>query len=241
MNTMPIDQTSILIITATLAAIFFVLFIYQLIETFKLKRQPEKILEDTQDKSYQLLSEAIKKAENIVAIAELQGLKITAQSKLATQTSKDKYASQLEEITQQSATSLSSTVAKTQTAILKTEQDFKIFVQSLNNQASSATSDNKQLLEQKINTLFETFEQHMSDFLTQTQQQSVKAIDLEMQAARQLIQTYKQQQFNLIDENIVAMLEQTLSLVLAKKLTLKDQTDLIYESLEKAKAEKFII
>ena len=62
-----------------------------------------------------------------------------------------------------------------------------------------------------------------------------------MQAARNLIDTYKRQQLNLIDEHIIAVLERTLSIVLAKKLSLEDQVDLINEALEKAKTEKFII
>jgi hypothetical protein len=60
-------------------------------------------------------------------------------------------------------------------------------------------------------------------------------------ANMRLIDTYKVQQMNVIDENIMAMLEKTLSLVLAKNLDLKDQMDLVYESLEKAKAEKFVV
>jgi hypothetical protein len=67
------------------------------------------------------------------------------------------------------------------------------------------------------------------------------AVDLELRSARQLIDTYKVQQMNVIDENIMAMLEKTLSLVLAKNLDLKDQMDFVYESLEKAKAEKFVV
>ena len=46
--------------------------------------------------------------------------------------------------------------------------------------------------------------------------------------ARQLIETYKSSRLKLVDENIVAMLERTLSLVLVKKLSLKEQTDLVY-------------
>ncbi|MDO8618931.1 MAG: hypothetical protein Q7R49_03205 [Candidatus Daviesbacteria bacterium] len=121
------------------------------------------------------------------------------------------------------------------------QQEFKVYLQQLGNQAQGSVGNREQLIEQKINQLFEKFEENLSTFLTQTQQQSVKSIELEMQAARQLIQTYKQQQFKLIDENIVAMLERTLSLVLVKKLSLKEQVDLVYESLEKAKAEKFIM
>ena len=44
----------------------------------------------------------------------------------------------------------------------------------------------------------------------------------------------------LLNNNIVAMLEKTLSLVISKKLTLKDQVDLVYEALEEAKIERFI-
>lgn len=97
------------------------------------------------------------------------------------------------------------------------------------------------ILTQKTQTVFDRFEQNLSDFLIQTQQKSTYTVDLEMQAARNLIDTYKRQQLNLIDEHIIAVLERTLSLVLAKKLSLTDQIDLINEALEKAKAEKFII
>lgn len=121
------------------------------------------------------------------------------------------------------------------------QSQFKVYLEQLSTQAEGSVSGREQLIEQKINELFEKFEENLSHFLTQTQQQSVKSVELEMQAARQLIQTYKQQQFKLIDENIVAMLERTLSLVLVKKLSLKEQVDLVYESLEKAKVEKFIV
>ncbi len=96
-------------------------------------------------------------------------------------------------------------------------------------------------MKDRVNMLFEQFEQNLSSFLTETQTHSTEAITLEIQAARNLIETYKKQQLTAVDENIIAMLERTLSLVLTKKLSLKEHTDLVYESLEKAKAEKFII
>lgn len=229
------------VILATLSAVFFVLFVYQLIINFRLKKQPDKLLEKTQDKSYELLSQAIKKAENIIAVAELQGIKITSQAKLTHKDTNDKFAVALEELSQQAADHISDTALKSQQTITKTEADFKTYLESLSNHADKATKENEELIKQKINKMFENFEQGLSNFLTETQQQSVKAIGLEMQAARQLIQTYKQQQFNLVDENIVAMLEQTLNMVLAKKLSFKDQIDYVYEALEKAKTEKFIV
>jgi hypothetical protein len=37
------------------------------------------------------------------------------------------------------------------------------------------------------------------------------------------------------------MLERNLSIVLSQKLSLKEHIDLVYEALEKAKAEKFVL
>lgn len=118
-------------------------------------------------------------------------------------------------------------------------------------QSTKISEDNKRTYEkleellansirERSNSFFEKFEENLSTYLTTTQQQSVKAIELELQSARNLIDTYKTTQLNLVDENIIAMLERTLSLVLIKKLSLQDQVELVYESLEKAKAEKFL-
>lgn len=122
----------------------------------------------------------------------------------------------------------------------RVEEQFTKFLDELKNRSSEAQANNQGLIVSQINKLFEGFEQNLSNFLTQTQQQSVQSIDLELKASRQLIETYKQEQLKLIDENIVAILERTLNIVLTKKLTLKDQIDLVYEALEKAKKENFI-
>lgn len=124
--------------------------------------------------------------------------------------------------------------------VAKLEADYAQFLEELKAKASNAQENNQALIISQINKLFENFEQNLANFLTQSQQQSVMSIDLELRAARTMIDTYKQQQLHLIDENIIAILERTLSLVLSKKLTLKDQVDLVYESLEQAKTEKFI-
>lgn len=183
-----------------------------------------------QDESYEVLHNAIKKAENIIAIAELQGIKISANTNLNTKKVENQYEQSIKE-----------TTSEVNTALNQAKQEFEVYLEGLSRQADKSVVNSEQAVRERINAFFEKFESNLSSFLTDTQQQSSKAIELEMQSARQLIQTYKQTQFSLIDENIVAMLEKTLSLVLIKKLSLKDQTDLVYESLEKAKAEKFLV
>ncbi|OGE31630.1 hypothetical protein A2631_00680 [Candidatus Daviesbacteria bacterium RIFCSPHIGHO2_01_FULL_44_29] len=107
--------------------------------------------------------------------------------------------------------------------------------------ALSSQEEAENTMKSKISDLLLNFEQSMSSFLSTSQEKSLEAVNLEVKSAKELIETYKSQQLALIDENIVAVLEKTLSLVLRSKLTLKDQVDLVFESLEKAKAEKFLV
>ncbi len=120
----------------------------------------------------------------------------------------------------------------------KLEADYEAHI---NQGIEVAVAKASEMMNQKLNTLFDAFENKLTQMLQETQNRSISAIDLELKAARNLIETYKAGQLAVVDENIIAMLEKTLSLVLAKKLTLSDQLELVEEALEKAKAEKVII
>jgi hypothetical protein len=113
------------------------------------------------------------------------------------------------------------------------------FMQSIEQNILSSQNQNLTEMSSKVNDVLLKFEQNLADFLSKAENQSLESINLELRSARQLIDTYKSQQFNIIDENIIAVLERTVSLVLKQKLTLKDQMDLVHEALEKAKLEKF--
>lgn len=120
-------------------------------------------------------------------------------------------------------------------------KNFNEFLEGLKAQSAKAQTESWQGAQERVNSLFENFEQKMADFLLQSEQKMMLSVDLELKSARQLIDTYKVQQMNIIDENIVSMLEKTLSLILAKNLNLKDQMELVYESLERAKTESFLV
>lgn len=118
---------------------------------------------------------------------------------------------------------------------------FNAYLENLKEESKKTQAANWEGEKARVAQLFENFETKLADFLLQTEQKMILSVDLELRSARQLIDTYKVQQMNIIDENITAMLEKTLSLVLAKNLSLKDQMDFVYECLEKAKAEKFLV
>ena len=128
-----------------------------------------------------------------------------------------------------------------QTSITSSQDQLIKFMGDLQKRSVEFEEASKSATERRISETFERLETRLSDFLIKTETATTSSIELELKAARELIETYKTQQLKLIDENIVAMMEKTINIVLGKKLSLKDQLDLIYEALEKAKVEKFII
>lgn len=211
----PMPNAYIALIIVELTAIAVALILY-LIEYRKHKTLHEEndlpMLEKLRAENDKIIQDAIKESQAIIAAAQEEALALTRESKKAT--------------------------AKAQEAIVK---DFHAYLESLQTQSNESTKTIEAAARDKINAFIEKFEQSLSDFMIQTQQQSVSAIDLELRSARNLIDTYREQQLKVINESVLAVLERTLTLVLAKRLNLKDHMDLIYESLEKAKAEKFII
>lgn len=194
----------------------------------------EASIRETQEKSYGLLHQAIRKAQTLMGAAELESLKMVSDSRYESRKLEKEYEKQFAAALTRLETNFSNEVLGAEKEFIQYLADLKVRSEQTQNLVSDYT-------QKRTVDLFERFEQNLAGFLTQTQQQSTEAVQLELKAARQLIDTYKVQQLALIDESIIAMLERTLSLVLEKKLSLEDNMDLVNEALEKAKAEKLII
>lgn len=220
----------LIVFLATLTIIFTLLYLREYNLRKKLSSEGEKILEEFKNKGLNLLHDSIKKSQAMLGNSELEGVKVVAQAQYSTGKFEDQYQQKLQEIIQTS-----------QNAITSAQLEFTKYMTDLQKKAGELEALNEKNTETKISQMFERLESRLSEFLISTEQQTTSSIELEIKSARALLETYKQQQLSLIDENILAMMEQTLSIVLAKKLSLKDQLDLVYEALERAKVEKFIV
>lgn len=175
---------------------------------------------------------AWKKADEIVAEAELESLKLTSEKKFELKLFEKRFQERLDQVIEVVEDNLSKNLdvsrKKHDEFILSLEKQTLLWQEGLKDQMNS-----------KVNALLLNFEENLTNFLARAEQESLESINLELRSARQLIDSYKSQQLSLVDENIVAVLERTMNLVLKQKLTLKDQIELVYEALEKAKLEKF--
>lgn len=245
LNSLPITD---LLFNPIILASIFVIVIVILLGVWggyylkrKRSRQGGQDLDEAQRKGYEILNQSIKKAQAILANAELEGIRVEAGSRVATNQLDAEYSKHLSKSLNLSQNTIAEATNEAKQTISLATQQFINFLNELGAGTKKIESDSQALTSQRINNLFEGFETRLSDFLIKTEQASTHSIELELRSTRQLIETYKSQQMALIDENIIAMMEQTLSLVLGKKLSLSDQLDLIYEALEKAKVEKFIV
>lgn len=192
-----------------------------------------------------LINQAQKKAQEIITAAELAALKLTTEKKMEGSIFDQETHKKLSESSQKLEDLINKHILdydkKLNQDLAAEQQKQEEFLNRLNNLNFQFEEKLNSAVQAKINELLLNFEVKLTQFFSQAKDQSTQAINLEIKSARELIENYKAQQLGIVDENIVAVLEQTINLVLKKKLTLKDQLDLVYEALEKAKVEKFLV
>lgn len=228
MPNLPVSPISLILTLALIAVALLYLREYN--SRKKLESEGDKFLESIKEKGWETLNQSIKKSQAILGQAELDSIKAVAGNKLETAKLDQKFEDQL-----------AASLDESRQTIIAAQNQLLQFMQDLQKRSAEFEEAGKASGEQRINQLFERVESKLADFLIQTEQKTTSSIELELRSVRQLIDTYKNEQLKLIDENILAMMEQTLGLVLGKKLSLKDQLDLVYEALERAKVEKFIV
>lgn len=233
-----IVQKTIFLLVAFIALISSILFIR---ERRGHSLSEDKLSDQTRQKTYQIIHQAIRKAQSILSIAEIEGLKIIASSKVSSGKLDQEYEDKLLQSIQSSQGLISNQVSSAEKVLTDAEAEFIKYLDELKTKTTNLEQQTQQAAIDRINRLFENFESRITTFLVKSESATTQSIQLELRSTRQLIETYKSQQLALIDENIMAMMEQTLATVLGRKLSLKDQLDLVYEALERAKIEKFIV
>lgn len=240
---MPILTQNIIVILLTfIALVTSGLYIREVFrKRFSSSSDQNKLSEQSRQKSYQIVHQAIKKAQSILSLAEIEGLRIVASSKVSSGKLDEEFENKLSESVKSSESLISKEVSSAQQVLTDAQEAFIKYLDELKTKTASLEQQTQQAAISRLNQLFENFESRITAFLVKSESATTQSIQLELRSARQLIETYKSQQLALIDENIIAMMEQTLASVLGRKMSLKDQLDLVYEALEKAKIDKFIV
>ena len=222
------DSLPIIILTLT-TCVATIFYLREYNKRQSLEKEGEKILQNFREKGLETLHESVKKSQDILGQAEIESIKVVADTRVQTGKLEGSYKQTLDEVAKQS-----------QVVVQDAQNNLLVFIQQLQKQAQELERFSQEETKARINQIFGRMEERLSDFLVSTEQKTLSSIELEIKSTKELLENYKNAQLKAVDENVLAIMEQTLSVVLGKKLSLKDQLDLIYEALEKAKGEKFL-
>lgn len=215
-------QTLILIpILSSLS--FLVLYFWEYQKRRKAERESLRFKSVKMDeKSLHLLHNAFKKAQAILGKAELEGVKMVADTRVTNREMTEKYGERL--------------FNKMDEAV----SDFVRFLDEMRVKSEQTQLLSAKQTEARTAEIVAKFETGLAKTLNLMEQKGVGAIQTELTATKQLIEAYKTKRLTQLDESIVAILEETIATVMAKNIPLKEQADLIFEALEKAKQDKLI-
>lgn len=216
-------------------ALFFLL-LYFLIQTnakdtlLQETDQKKGDLSESKEKSTKILSQAIKNANKMLVDSELRGLKLFSESKLDANKFSEKYERKISDLENYFKNEF-------ERRLTETETTYKDFLKSLSSSLETHASQNEKILEDKTLDMIKHTDDLITTQVTQIESDVKARLDKELETVREEIKAYKENRLHIIDENIVEILEKTLSVTLGKKLSLTDQSDLIYKALEEAKKE----
>lgn len=223
---------SLLLLASNLALLYLYWELYRKYVEVK-KKVKSTDFDQIQKQTRSILSKALTKAHSIITRAQQEGSDIIHETESTTKTLAQHYQEELDQITKNLEAQITQEVQKA-------ESDFAKYLGSLKSHADASTGQVHKYVQTRADQTFTSLDQQLAETVKQLHIRSATAIEEELKKARQAVETYKAEQTRVVDNNIVAILEKTLNLVLTKKLTLKDHMDLVYEALEKAKVEKMI-
>ena len=98
-------------------------------------------------------------------------------------------------------------------------------------------SKNESFLQEQTTKLSGQLSETFTTLEANAKEQIRSNVEKEFISVKKVIETYRQERFAIVDNQILSLIEKTTSIALGKNLTLHDHTDLIYKSLDEAKSK----
>lgn len=182
------------------------------------------------DTSYGILKRAIKQANAILVSSELRGIRLVAKQKLENEKIARLYTQEFQSLDE----TMKGEFIK---RIEQMDAGYKAFLQTLEKTLTARMEDNQSDLRKEMKSLSEKANQTIEAFNVQIKEDIKTNITHEFTKTHEMIEAYKNNRMRIVDANIFTILEGTLSLMLGKTISLKDQSELVYKALDQAKKD----
>lgn len=179
-------------------------------------------LPQQEKENWKLWHTAQKKAQVVMGEAELEGIKVVADSKFAAKKLEDVYEDQMRVVGVKMEKELERITAVAQ-------QEFGRFLATRSAQTDKLVDDE-----------MEAFTKRLEEKLVAIEDRILKFAQEEEMRVRLEAENYRKQMMDLTAEDAVAVLDKVEKVILGKKITPEIQTELISKVLEQAKKDAFI-
>lgn len=216
-------------------AAFLVVIVLQLVLIYvyisrSVEPQRDLLLEQGKLKSNSLLHRAVQQANKILVTAQMKGIHLISKQKMTGSELTKEFQTHLAAVEKALSDQL---IRNTEHA----EQTYEGFIKGAEKAIKEHVRANEKMLSDKSNEMVSQTSEMLGVFTKELEQKVKADIEQKMAEATNEIEQYKLTRIRVIDERIVDVLEEVLEVVLEKKLTLADQSDLVYKALEQAKRE----
>ncbi len=217
--------------------LFGVLVVSQILTLFlvigirrKSAKPQEGLFRESQAKTHSIIYKSIQQANKILVAAELKGLQLLSKQKVTSGELTDQFNAHLATIEKALEDQLERNAKHA-------EETYGEFITGAEASINSHIEANQKMLEEKAQAMIERTESLLTKFTADVEAKVKGDVEKELVMASQEIEQYKQNRMRVVDERIVDILESVLRVVLDKKMSLADQSELIYKALEDAKRE----
>ncbi len=209
---------------------------------FKKSHNPdEEAVKKLRLKSEEILRGALERANLILASAQKKGVDIIAKEEKTGSTLSDEYSKHLGAVQESLQESFERTANDADKALEE-------YLTQVGKTVADHMDQNEKILSDKAAVMTEQARKALDDMrgrtegsiekLTKDTQEMVRSeIDKELAMAHDELTEYKARRMKMIDERIIQMLEDVIKVTLEKKLSLVEQSELVYRALEEAKRE----
>ncbi len=221
----------ILVILLVLSQVVFLYLIAKALQDRKNEIDKEEmIIKQTKEQSAAILGKAVEDANKVLMESQNKGVEILDTQKKSGEAISAQFGQYMATIEQ----SLKSQLEKN---AQEAEGHYGEFLRTVEDSITRQIQRNNAMLEEKSSQMIEKTQALLDSFVADVQGRVRTQIDKELTAVRDEIEQYKLHRMQVIDERIIEMLEDILRVALEKKLSLAEQSELVYRALEEAKRE----
>lgn len=202
--------------------------------SFKALRQEEK--ENNHKKpdltdSKLLIWQAQKKAQELIAEAELTAVKRIAQKDFETTKQDDNFREHLEDFSEHAFNQLQETTQSMQ-------REYGRYVTELESIVKHHIQQSEQIVDEQMKSSMKSNEQELNKYYERLTGRIEEAFKVEFAQAKQEIENYKKQRFEAVNESLADLVEQTALTILQNQLTDEQVTKLVTAALDEAAKEE---